>query len=118
MVDDDYCYLITTGRRSGRPHEIEIWYVRDGDTLYFLAGAGHRSDWVRNLAADPLCRVRIGSDAPPLPARGRLLESPDDLEEERHARDLVFGKYQPRNDGDLTGWREAALPVALDLEVP
>ena len=24
---DDYCYLTTTGRRSGRPHRIEIWYA-------------------------------------------------------------------------------------------
>jgi hypothetical protein len=34
--------------------------------------------------------------------------------EARRARDVVFAKYQPRNAGDLAGWREAALPVALD----
>ena len=51
--DDDYCYLTTRGRVTGNDHEIEIWYARDGDTLYLLAGAGDASDWVRNLQADP-----------------------------------------------------------------
>ena len=25
-ADDNYCYLTTTGRKSGSPHEIEIWF--------------------------------------------------------------------------------------------
>ena len=49
-TDDNFCYLVTMGRVTGRPHEIEIWSAADGDTLYLLAGAGARSDWVRNLA--------------------------------------------------------------------
>ena len=24
---EQYCYLTTTGRVSGRPHEIEIWFA-------------------------------------------------------------------------------------------
>ena len=26
-ADEDYCYLTTTGRISGRPREIEIWFA-------------------------------------------------------------------------------------------
>jgi hypothetical protein len=33
VADDDYCYLTTTGRRTARPHRIEIWYATEGDTL-------------------------------------------------------------------------------------
>jgi hypothetical protein len=33
-MDDDasqaFCYLTTTGRVSGRPHTIEIWFARRG----------------------------------------------------------------------------------------
>lgn len=39
----------------------------------------------------------------------------DHADEERRARTLVFEKYQPRNNGSLQGWREAALPVAVEL---
>lgn len=112
-MNDDYCYLTTRGRMTGADHEIEIWYARDGSTLYLLAGAGERSDWVRNLQVEPAVRVRI--DGVTHAADGRVVTDPD---EDRHARTVVFQKYQPRNDGELVSWRERALPVALDLAAP
>lgn len=109
-ADDDYCYLTTTGRRTGLARRIEIWFAAEGDTLYMLAGAGHRSDWVRNITADPSVRVDLGGDEHV--AHARILESGDESE---RARSLVFAKYQPRNESDLSEWRERALPVAIDL---
>ena len=58
VSDDDYCYLTTTGRVTGAPHEIEIWFALDGPGLYLLAGGGFGSDWVRNLVAEPAVTVR------------------------------------------------------------
>jgi deazaflavin-dependent oxidoreductase (nitroreductase family) len=107
---DDFCYLTTTGRRTGRPHRIEIWYAADGDTLYLLSGGGRSSDWVQNLCADPAVLVEVGGDV--LRARGRVVEGGDEGE---RARSLVFAKYAPRYGGDLTGWRDRALPIAIDL---
>ncbi len=113
MSNDDYCYLTTTGRRSGRPHRIEIWYATEGTTLYLLSGGGRSSDWVRNLVVDPAVLVEL--DAVERPARARLLADGD---EERRARSLVYAKYAPRSGSDLTSWRDRALPVALDLAAP
>ncbi|MEZ5264244.1 MAG: nitroreductase family deazaflavin-dependent oxidoreductase [Acidimicrobiales bacterium] len=111
MAADDYCYLITTGRRSGRPHRIEIWYAAEGDTLYLLSGGGRRADWVRNLAADPSVRVELRGEAHD--ARARILDGTG--AEERRARALVHAKYAPRSVEDLEDWRDRALPVAVDL---
>ena len=36
--EEDLCYLTTTGRNSGRPHTIEIWFALNEQTLYMLAG--------------------------------------------------------------------------------
>ena len=44
---------------------------------------------------------------------GRLLQ--EGTAEDRLARDLVYAKYQARYGGDLTGWRESALPIAIEL---
>ena len=108
MAADDHCYLTTTGRRTGRPHRIEIWYARDGDRLFLLAGGGRSSDWVRNLVADPAVSVEVDG----VEHRGRAVV----VEDDERARSLVFDKYQPRYDGDLTDWRARSLPVAIDLE--
>jgi deazaflavin-dependent oxidoreductase (nitroreductase family) len=76
-MDDEgtapFCYLTTTGRVSGRPHTIEIWFALRDRTLYLLSGGRDRSDWVRNLLAHPEVTVRIGRrDAPTLAARARV----------------------------------------------
>ena len=113
VAADDYCYLTTTGRRTGRPHRIEIWYAVEGQALYLLAGGGRSSDWVRNLEADPSVSLELGDDE--LATRARVVADGDEAE---RARTLLFEKYQPRNDGDLTTWRQRALPIALDLRGP
>jgi deazaflavin-dependent oxidoreductase (nitroreductase family) len=56
-----YLYLTTTGHRSGRPRQIEIWFTRAAGRYYLVAEHGRRAQWVRNLLADPAVRVRVGT---------------------------------------------------------
>jgi deazaflavin-dependent oxidoreductase (nitroreductase family) len=107
-TDLDYAYLTTTGRVTGRPHEIEIWFALHAGTAYVLSGGGDRSDWVRNLIVDPAVQIRIGDDV--RAASARVVTDPDEAE---LARDLLVQKYRPRYSGDLTTWRRQALPVAI-----
>lgn len=113
MTSDDFCYLTTTGRRTGASHEIEMWYARAGERIYLLAGGGRTSDWVRNIEADHRVSVRVDDDR--FEAVARLLDRTADADEAEQARAVVFEKYQPRYDGDLLEWRDRSLPVALDL---
>jgi hypothetical protein len=39
LGEEDFCYLTTVGRVTGRPHTIEIWFAREGSTLYMLSGS-------------------------------------------------------------------------------
>jgi deazaflavin-dependent oxidoreductase (nitroreductase family) len=108
--DEQYCYLTTTGRVTGRPHRIEIWFAIDGRTLYLLSGGRERSDWVKNLRREPRVTIEIGSGV--FAGRARTVE--DDSEDQR-ARRLMHDKYAGGYSGDLTGWRRSALPIAIDL---
>lgn len=108
----DYCYLTTTGRRSGRPHTIEIWFAIHGDRVYLLAGGGEGSDWVRNVRREPTVGLRIGRHD--FIARARVVRDPD---EDALARRLLLEKYAPRY-GDLEAWGRTALPVAVQLPGP
>jgi deazaflavin-dependent oxidoreductase (nitroreductase family) len=112
-VDDaefEYCYLTTTGRRTGRPHTIEIWFALTERRLYLLAGGGETSDWVRNLLADPIVKVRLADRE----LSGRASRVLDPAEDDR-ARSLVHDKYVTRYSGDLREWRRTALPVVVEL---
>jgi deazaflavin-dependent oxidoreductase (nitroreductase family) len=102
--------LTTVGRVTGHPHTIEIWFAQRNDTIYLLSGGGDRSDWVRNLIHTPTVTIRAGSAG--YAGTARIVADPD---EERLARDAVYTKYASRYGGDLTRWRESAVPVAVDL---
>jgi deazaflavin-dependent oxidoreductase (nitroreductase family) len=110
VAADDYCYLTTTGRRTRRPHRIEIWYAADGNTLYLLSGSGRSSDWVQNAMAEP--EVRVELDGVVHVAHARVIDSGEEAD---RARSLVFEKYATRSGDDLTDWRDRALPVAIDV---
>lgn len=55
-----YLYLTTTGRRSGLPREIEIWFTEREGRFYVIAEHRERAQWVRNILADSHVRVRVG----------------------------------------------------------
>ena len=110
LADEQYCYLTTSGRVTGRPHRIEIWFALDGDTVYLLSGGRDRSDWVKNLRKTPEVTVELGSGV--FSGRARVVE---DTAEDERARTLVHDKYAAGYGGDLAGWRGSALPVAVDL---
>ena len=110
LAGEDFCYLTTTGRVSGRPHTIEIWFALDGRTLYMLSGGGASADWVKNLLRAPEVAVRIRDVA--YAGRARLIERVD---EDALARRLLVGKYQPGYGEDLSEWGRESLPVAVDL---
>ena len=109
----DFCYVTTTGRRSGHPHTIEIWFALHEGTLYLLAGGGDASDWVRNIRAHPTVGLRLGDRD--MLCGARVV---DDRDEDELARTLVHDKYRPGYAGDLDEWRRTALPVAIDLPEP
>ena len=60
MTEPKYLYLTTTGRISGNPHEIEIWYVEHEGCYYLISEKREAAHWVQNIGADPAVRFRLG----------------------------------------------------------
>jgi deazaflavin-dependent oxidoreductase (nitroreductase family) len=106
-----FCWLTTTGRQTGRPREVELWFGAEGDTVYFLAGGGESTHWVRNIDHDPQVHVRLGRTT--YAGTGRRVT---DAAEESVARRLLASKYQGWEEGrPLSSWARTALPLAIDL---
>jgi deazaflavin-dependent oxidoreductase (nitroreductase family) len=111
LSTENFCYLTTTGRKTGRPHEIEIWFALHAGRLYLLSGGGRRSDWVRNLMADEHVDVRIAGRA--LAGVAEVVPAPED---DGVARRLLASKYQGWREGSpLSHWAESALLVRVEL---
>lgn len=93
-VHDECCDITTRGRRTGRPHEVEIWFGVIGDTLYLISGNGPTADWYCNALADPTVVVRFGDERRTGTARNVV-----DAAERRAVGELMGAKY-PDWQGD------------------
>jgi deazaflavin-dependent oxidoreductase (nitroreductase family) len=49
------------GRKTGKPHEVTIWFVLDGDRL-FIGTANVNRQWVRNVQKTPQIKLSIGGE--------------------------------------------------------
>ena len=113
LSKEEYCYLTTTGRVSGKPHEIEIWFGLNDKTIYLLSGGMDGSDWVKNLLKNPSVKVRIAKNIFKVTARVVT-----DKDEETMARYLLAEKYQEWENGKtLSEWARTALVVGIDLSL-
>ena len=109
-ASEPYAYLTTIGRRTGRPHRIEIWFAAHDGRVYLLSGGRERADWVRNLQADPRVTVELGDETSVGVAHVLEAGTADD----QLTRELLLAKYG-RTEDDLGERGRTALPAVSDL---
>lgn len=109
---EQYCYLTTRGRKTGDPHEIEIWFCVHEGALYLLSGNMDRSDWVRNLLKDPNVTVRIAGQT--FPAVAKLLDLKDGQTETlvRMKMAIKYNEWEGRSPSE---WARTALVVRVEV---
>lgn len=111
LAAEDFAHLTTTGRRTGRPHRIEIWFALLDGRIYLLSGGGEGADWVRNITKDAHVRIQVGSRS--VAARARIARAGP---EDRRARELLDEKYMEWSAGKrLSSWARGATPVVIEL---
>lgn len=107
---EEYCYLTTRGRITGKPHEIEIWFVVHESALYLMSGGMDKSDWVKNLLKEPNVALRIAGQTFPAVAQVKTGGTTT-------VRDLMADKYKEReSDGSLSEWAKTALVVKFETK--
>jgi deazaflavin-dependent oxidoreductase (nitroreductase family) len=60
--------ITVTGRKSGRPISIPIWFVLEEGTLYLLPVQGSRTQWYKNVLYTPVIKIEAGGKAGEFPA--------------------------------------------------
>jgi deazaflavin-dependent oxidoreductase (nitroreductase family) len=98
---NNFLFLTTTGRKTGLPREIEIWFVEADGRVYILAEHGYKAHWVQNILENPQVQVRLADEG--WAGMARILEAEQDAEIFLKVRQLAREKY---------GWGEG-LPVEI-----
>ena len=49
------------GRKSGKPYEVKIWFVVDGDRV-LIGAANVQHQWVRNVQKNPRIKLSVGGE--------------------------------------------------------
>ena len=106
VADLSVLYLTTTGRHSGLPRQIEIWFVAAEGKFYILAEHFRRAQWVQNIERNSRVRLCIGGQE--RDATARVLDETADRETWNQAQDLARAKYD---------WGEG-LPVEITPDQP
>jgi deazaflavin-dependent oxidoreductase (nitroreductase family) len=60
--------ITVTGRKSGRPVSIPVWFVLEDGKLYLLPVSGSDTQWYKNVLKNPSIRIDAGGDAAELRA--------------------------------------------------
>jgi deazaflavin-dependent oxidoreductase (nitroreductase family) len=101
LVDNDMLILSTTGRRSGRPHEVPLLCLREGESLVVIASYGGRPnypDWYLNLVAKPKARVQVNGRRQTVTARVATSEEREEWWPRIVEAYEGYSQYQSRTD--------------------
>jgi hypothetical protein len=107
MPESQFLYLTTTGRVSGQPHTIEIWFVGLTGCWYLVSERHDQSHWVRNIATNPAVRYAIGRrDAEWVEGVGRVVDPATEPNLAAAVRAAMNAKYD-WSDGLIVELRPA-----------
>ncbi len=98
--------LTTTGRRSGRPRRAALEYHLVNGKKYAVSAFGTRSEWYRNILADPYVTIQSADGSEAAVAR-RVSDDKELLE--------VFRVFM-RRDPPITRWYLRSLGIQPESE--
>lgn len=101
--------ITVIGRRTRRRITLPVWFVTKGKTLWLLPVRGSRSQWLRNLQANPMITVHAG--------RRRHATTVHLVRNRRTVQSVVAkfrGKYTPGEINQYYGRFDVAVAVPVE----
>jgi len=80
------------GRKSGKPYEVKIWIVVDGDKV-FIGTANVEHQWIRNVQKNP--RIKLSVSGEKFEAEARFLDDPAKRDRALAAAGRKYWMYSP-----------------------
>ncbi len=87
---EQYLYLTTRGRKTGRSREIEIWFTERAGRFYIIAEYA-TANWLQNLQVTPDVTLRVAGES--FAVRARVVSPENEAELFRSVQELSQSKY-------------------------
>ncbi len=100
--------ITVKGRSSGREVTLPVWFALEGKTLWLLPLHGSRTQWFRNVLADPTLTLRAGRQALTAMARPRRA---------RTAVERVLEQFRKKYSGKLVAQYYDHSDVVVDVPI-
>ena len=97
VADEKYLYLTTMGRKTQKPHIVEVWFVVAENRVY-LSHEGVYSDWMKNILNDAQVDFRIGNHQ--FQGKARLIQDGVAFDIGKHALYLKYYGYASKDKID------------------
>jgi len=109
---EKFVYLTTKGRKSGKDHEVELWFALSNGKIY-LSHEGKYTDWIRNLLKNHDVRMKIGHET----LSGRASIAPRGSSERDAGMKALYEKYYgPATKEILDDWFELSSVIEVNPE--
>ena len=93
--------LSVKGRKSGRDIPRPVWFVHEGNTLYWLPVQGSDTNWYKNLLVDPTLKISVNGTE--IPVSGKPITDSNSVDDIVRKFKSKYGegdvkKYYPKVD--------------------
>ncbi len=110
LGSEKFIYLTTKGRRTGRPHRVELWFATHDGKAY-LSHEGNDTDWMKNMKHNPEVGFQIGKEN--FTGRGRFLQT--NSGESTAGKTALYEKYYGKADKEtIDDW--FSLSTLIEIE--
>jgi deazaflavin-dependent oxidoreductase (nitroreductase family) len=108
VKSNQYIYLTTKGRKTGKPHTVQLWFAYADGKLY-LSHEGAYTDWMKNLDKNEEVNAKI--DALILGAKAKIVGEGDSREQGKKA--LYEKYYKPASKAVIDDWFSLSTVIEL-----
>lgn len=104
-------HLTTTGRKTGKPRVVELWFALSNGKVY-LSHEGKETDWMKNIKEN--AQVSIEVDGSNSTGKARYLQ--EDTNESMAAKTALYEKYYGKAERKvIEDWFSLSSILTIDL---
>ncbi len=107
-----FIHLTTEGRRTEKPHTVELWFAAGGDRVY-LSHEGNETDWMKNLKQNENVSFEIGGKS----FTGKAHYVKEHTDEAWSGKVALYEKYYGEAGKEIIeDWFSLSRLIAIDPE--